>query len=58
MANVPTTVTVEYTMTGGTNQSVDLGVVPASSSWSIASFTFTPPAGVKTMSVYHKIANV
>lgn len=57
VANVPTKVGVTYVLSDGTSQSVDLGTVPASSSWTIASFTFRPPTNVATISVHHRLTS-
>ncbi|EKE30210.1 MAG: fibronectin type III protein [uncultured bacterium (gcode 4)] len=58
IATVPTTVTVEYTLNNGTIQIVDLGTVKASPTWAIASFTFTPPTNVKSLTIYHRISSI
>ncbi len=56
-ANVPTKVTVVYSLTNNSTQAFDLGTVPASDNWSIASFTFTPPVNTKTLTVYHRLVS-
>lgn len=58
ISNVPTKVTVVYTLTNGSRQAFDLGTVPASNVWSIASFTFTPPVNTETLVVYHRLMTV
>lgn len=55
ISDVPTTVTVRYTFDNGTVQTNDLGTVPASATWSVASFTFLPPANVTGVTVYHRL---
>lgn len=57
-ASVPTKVTVVYTLTNGSTQTFDLGTVPSSSKWAIASFTFTPPVNTKTLLVYHRLTSL
>lgn len=58
IASVPTKVTVVYTLTNNSTQTFDLGTVPASSAWSVASFTFTPPVNTKTLTVYHRLMSI
>lgn len=57
IANVPTKVTIVYTLTNDSTQTFDLGTVPSSQTWSIASFTFTPPVNTKTLSIYHRLVS-
>ena len=42
-------------MSNNSTQTVDLGTVPASSNWSLATFTFTPPKNVNSLIVYHRL---
>lgn len=55
ISNVSTKVTVVYTLTNNSTQTFDLGTLPSSGNWSIASFTFTPPVNTKTLTVYHRL---
>ena len=55
ISDVPTKVTLVYTMNNDSTQTIDLGVVPASATWSLASFTFTPPTNVESLTVYHSL---
>ena len=55
ISNVPTKVSVVYTLNNGSTQTFDLGTVPASNVWRIASFTFTPPVNTNSLVVYHRL---
>lgn len=56
-SNVSTEVDAEVTMSDGSTQYFWLGQVSPSSSWNKFSTTFTPPAGAKSMTVYHLLAS-
>lgn len=58
ISDVPTKVTVVYTLTDDTTQAFDLGTVPAALNWSVVSFTFTPPVNTKTLTVYHRLMSI
>ncbi len=58
-ANVPTTVTLQYTMSDGSNQYVDLTSLPSTNGgWNTAQAAFTVPAGATQVTVFHYINQV
>jgi peptidoglycan/xylan/chitin deacetylase (PgdA/CDA1 family) len=57
-SNVETEVDAEVVMNDGTTQYFWLGNVPASTSWTKFSTTFTVPASAKSMSAYQILAKV
>ncbi|EKE28394.1 MAG: fibronectin type III protein, partial [uncultured bacterium (gcode 4)] len=57
ISTVPTIITIEYTFNDNTKQMIDLGTVKASPTWAIASFTFTPPENVKSITIYHRLVS-
>ncbi|MFA6160668.1 MAG: polysaccharide deacetylase family protein [Patescibacteria group bacterium] len=58
MSDVPTFVTLDYTMSGGGHQYIDIANPGASSSWSTSQSTFTVPANATAVTVYHLINQV
>lgn len=56
LSDVPTTITVRYTLADASNQYVDLVTVPAGAAWQNTDTTFTTPANVVSMTVFHLIS--
>ena len=54
-ATIPTEVLIQYKMANGSTQYEFLAVVPAASTPTTNSFTFTPPTGAETLIVFHEI---
>lgn len=52
-ATVPTFVTVDYVMSDGTHVYTGIATAPASADWAMVEATFTPPAGIRSLTVYH-----
>jgi peptidoglycan/xylan/chitin deacetylase (PgdA/CDA1 family) len=57
-STISSRVTVQYRQTDGTFKYVDLGTLPASTAWRTGSFTFTTPANVTKITVFHLIKAV
>jgi peptidoglycan/xylan/chitin deacetylase (PgdA/CDA1 family) len=57
-SNVSTEVVAAVGLSDGTTQYVDLGTVPASTSWAPIGLGFTSPATAKTLTVFHLLAHV
>lgn len=57
-SNVTTSVVVELQSTNGNLSYLDLGTIPASSSWAPESLTFTTAADTASFTVYHLINQV
>ncbi len=57
-ANVPTTISVEFANASGTNSYLDVASVPAATAWSQVNVTFTVPAGVTSLTVFHVLNSV
>lgn len=57
-STVSSTITVEYLLANNTYQYEDLGTVAASASWQPFSKTFTVPANVASLTVYHHVSAV
>jgi peptidoglycan/xylan/chitin deacetylase (PgdA/CDA1 family) len=58
MSDVPTVITVEYHLSNGTLQYVDLASPAASATWAQAQATFTVPTGVTSLTIFHLINKV
>lgn len=57
-SDVPTTLTLEYKTSAGAFSYVDIGALPASTTWKKYTGTFTPPSNVTTVSILHHIDRV
>jgi len=57
-ATVPTEIDVEYTMSDGSTAYKWLSSPSATSGWSNASFSITPPSGAVSFTVFHAITSV
>jgi len=57
-STVPSYLTAEYRLNNGTMQYVDLANPPAASTWAPAQATFTVPANVTSLSIFHLIEQV
>jgi peptidoglycan/xylan/chitin deacetylase (PgdA/CDA1 family) len=58
MANVPTYVTAQFHMQDGTFQYKDIAILPAASTWSNAQGSFTAPANIAAVTIFHLINQV
>jgi peptidoglycan/xylan/chitin deacetylase (PgdA/CDA1 family) len=56
--SVATSIVARYTNTSGTFTYLDLGTTPASSTWQTFQTSFTVPAGMVSMTVFHLIKSV
>lgn len=57
-ATVPTFVTVDYEMNDGSHRYVDIANLTAVSDWTKAQATFTPPTGLRSLTIYHLLNRV
>lgn len=53
-----TWITVQFRMTDGSLRWMDLGSLPAASTWRTTSFSFETPSGVSKMTVFHLINRI
>ncbi len=57
-STVPTELFIEYANTNNVLSYVSLGTLPLATDWSLASKTFTVPAGMRSATVYHVISSI